>query len=155
MPDAGDLTDPIAYSGVWLAVAILLPLLVVGWYAGAWWLTRDNASSPLPEWWRLRVARRRHLRQLNRIGAARRRGVLSSRDAHLAVSATVRSFVTDVTDVDARTMNLEQLRTSGPPEVAGVVERVYPPAFGPREATDEEFPVVLDDARQLVSGWRG
>jgi len=151
-----EFTDPVSYSAVWTAVAILLPLLVIAWYAGVTWWTRDRAVSHVPAWFRVWRARRSHLRALARVEAGQESGELSTRQAHQAVSATVRSFVSEVGDVDARTMNLEQLRVSGVPKVAAVVGLVYPPAFGPSDEGDSEerLGAALADARELVTAWR-
>jgi len=167
MPAAGDLAGPVSYSWLWGLVAVLGPLLVAGWYAGVTWFTRDRTVSHTPSWLRLRTARREHLRRLDRIEAAAADRTLSSREAHQAVSATVRSFVAEAGAVDARTMNLQQLRESELQPVAAVVEHVYPPAFAPdpvveeraerasrNHPTDDRLTVALRDARELVSEWR-
>ena len=164
----GELTDPVAYAALWSYLAVGLPLLVVAWYAGVTWLTRDRSVSHVPGWLRLWRARRAHLRELDRIETGRREGELSTRRASQAISATVRSFVSEVGDVDTRAMNLEQLRASGVPRVAAVVELVYPPAFQPgdggdgrddrdgeRPDEDERLGEALTDARELVTAWPG
>lgn len=155
MPGGEEFTDPVSYAAVWTAVAIVLPLLVVAWYGGVTWWTRDRTVSHVPTWFRVWRARRAHLRALARVETAQERGELSTRQAHQAVSATVRSFVSEVGDVDARTMNLEQLRVSGVPKVAAVVGLVYPPAFGPREEenADQRLGAALTEARELVTSW--
>jgi hypothetical protein len=152
-----ELTDPARYSAVWTVVAIVLPLLAVAWYAGVTWLFRDRSVSHAPAKFQLWRARRAHLRELDRIRAAQERGELSTRRAHQSVSRTVRSFVSEVGDVDARAMNLAQLQASGVPQVAAVVELVYPPAFGPAERgdDDERLDTALTDARELVTAWPG
>jgi hypothetical protein len=150
-----ELTDPVSYSGVWTAVAVVLPLLVLAWYAGVTWVTRDRTVSHQPEWFRVWRTRRAHLHRLERIKVSRERGDLSTRRAHQEVSATVRSFVAEVGGLDARAMNLEQLRASGVPQVVAVVELVYPAAFGPEEGGDDEQRLgsALADARELVTAW--
>ncbi len=152
-----EITDPVSYAAVWTIVAVFLPMLVVAWYAGVTWATRDRTVSHQPEWFRVWRARRAHLRELERISVARDRGELSTRLAHQEVSATVRSFVAEVGDVDTRAMNLEQLRASEVPQVVAVVELVYPPAFRPGEGGDDEtrLDAALSDARELVSAWPG
>lgn len=164
MPADGDLTGPVAYSPVWGVLAVVLPLLVVAWYAGVTWWTRDREASHAPAWLRLRNARREHLRRLARIEAGVAEGSLSTRQAHQAVSSTVRSYVAAVGAVDARSMNLRQLREAAPLEVVAVVEHVYPPAFEPDgrpagddpadDPTDDRLVPALRDARKLVSEWR-
>jgi hypothetical protein len=67
----------------------------------------------------------------------------------------VRSFVAAVSPLDARSMNLEQLRAAAPPAVVALVEHVYPPAFRPGDGQAEErLGPALQDARALVGGWR-
>ncbi len=165
MPGGGELADPVAYAAVWAWVAALLPLVVVGWYAGATWWTRDRDVPHGPAWLRLWMTRRDHLRRLDRIEEAVAAGRMSSREGHLAVSATVRSFVAAVGDVDVRTMNLQQLRqlhrstAAAPAALVDVVERGYPPSFAPDapdapDERDEELTSVLRDARALVAEWR-
>lgn len=159
MPGAGELADPVAYAPVWSWLAWVLPVVVLLWYAGVTWWTRDEDASPVPARMRARVqawrARREHLRRLARIEAEVSHGALSAREAHQAVSATVRSFVAAVSPLDARTMNLEQLRAAAPPAVVALVEHAYPPAFraGHSEA-EERLGPALQDARALVEGWR-
>ena len=152
-----ELADPVAYSVLWTYVAIGLPLLVIAWYAGVTWVTRDRSVSHAPGWFRLWRARRAHLRELDRIEAAQREGELSARRAHQAISSTVRSFVSQVGEVDTRSMNLEQLRESGVPQVVVVVELVYPPSFRPRDEgqADQRLGEALTDARELVTAWPG
>jgi hypothetical protein len=151
MPRVGEFSEPVSYSGGWIVLALVLPLLVVGWYAGVGWWTRDRTDSPRPGRLGLWIARREHLRELDRIEAAVAGGELSPRHAHQAVSATVRSFAAAAGPVDARTMNLRQLRHAAP-QVVGVVEAAYPPAFGPDEdiAPAEQLDIVLGAARRFV-----
>lgn len=153
MPGAGDFTDPVSYSGWWVVVAVVLPVLVVAWYAGVTWWTRDRTVDHRPARLRRWLVRRAHLRELDRIEAAADAGSLSLRQAHQEVSATVRSFVTEAGDVDARTMNLRQLREAGVEQVVPVVEAVYPPAFGPDDdGSREGLAQTLTEARRVVGG---
>jgi hypothetical protein len=150
MPGGAELSDPVAYSGPWGVVAVVLPLLVVAWYAAATWWTRDRTGSRRPPWWRVRRARRAHLRELDRIEAAVAAGAVSPRQAHQAVSATVRSFAAAVGPVDARPLNLEQLREAAP-RLVGVVESAYPSAFQPGpERAEEQLGTVLEQARATL-----
>lgn len=135
MPGDGEFTDPVAYSSPWGVVAVVLVLLVVAWYAGVTWWTRDRADSRRPGRIHLWRARRATFRDLDRVEAAFGAGEMPAREAHRAVSAAVRSFAAAVGPVDARALNLQQLR-GALPQVAAVVEAVYPPAFQPDEDGD-------------------
>ena len=155
MPGAGELSDPVSYSGAWGVLAVVLPLLVVAWYAGVTWWTRERPGSRPVGPLRLWSARREHLHELDRIEAAVAAGRMSPRQAHQAVSATVRSFGAVVGPGDARPMNLQQLREAAP-RVAAVVEAAYPPAFQPdpddpgADWAGEQLRVVLHRARTTV-----
>lgn len=158
MPGSAELTGPVSYSGWLPLVAVVLPLVVVAWYAGAAWWTRDRTLGRRPHWLRRRTSRRRHLAELDLIERRWRAGDATVREATQEVSATVRSFVVDVdTACDARTMNLAQLKASGRHDVAAVVDRVYPPAFGPPGIDpgspdgEQRLVTALAQARVLVA----
>ncbi len=152
-----ELVDPVRYAGHWAVVATVLPVLVVAYYVAVTWWTREPTATRRPVWWRLRLARRRHLRELDHIATERAAGRLSTRQAHQAVSATVRSFAESVGAVDARSMNLTQLQEAGPAPVAAVVATAYPPAFRPgtRVEDDERLEALITEARAVVTGWSG
>jgi hypothetical protein len=160
VPGSGELTEPVGYAAWLPVVAVALPLLVLAWYAGVAWCTRERTPDRGPAWLRLRRARRAHLAELERVEAARRRGEIDVRGAIQAVSATARSFVASVSPLDARTMNLAQLRASAPEPLVTVVDAVYPPAFSPSRdagagrADEERLVEALAEARWLIEGWR-
>lgn len=151
MLGGGEFTDPVAYAGPWGLVAVILLLLVVAWYAGVTWWTRDRAGSDRPGRLRLWRERREHLRELDRIEAAVSAGAMSPRKAHQAVSATVRSFAATVGPVDVRPLNLQQLRDTAP-QVVPVVEAAYPPAFQPDadSRAGDQLVLVLSRARKTL-----
>jgi hypothetical protein len=153
---ASELTDPVAYSRWWLVLAVLLPLVVVAWYAGVrrWVRTRSPLSQPphrgIEE---LRIDTHE---RLDRVEAAVARGDMTLRAAHQSISEIVRSFVADAGSVDARVMDLEQLRHSTADDVVDLIELVYPPAFAPGDEgqPQERLAPALREARELVATWR-
>ena len=147
---ADELTGPAGYSSAWVVVAVVLPLLVVAYYVGVTVWTGGSVVR-LPEWWRLRRDRRRHLARLARIEDGVRRGATAPREAHREVGAVVRSYVSTTGPVDVRAMPLDELRVHAG-DVAEVVGATYPPAFRPddREPAAEQLAEVLRSARTLI-----
>lgn len=149
MPGDGELTGPIGYSGWWPVLAIAAVLLVVAYYSGvAWWARRRPAVGDGD-------VRREHLDRLDRIEADLGSGRISARAAHQRLSATVRSYVGEVSELPAPTLTLADLRRSGPPQLAEAIELMYPPEFAPGEQgrADERFGEALRRSRELVSSW--
>jgi hypothetical protein len=155
MVGGSELTDPVAYSGWWLVLAVALPLLVVCWYVGITWWSRDVRLPSGSRRDALTSVRREHLERLDRVEAAVAAGTLSLRSAHQSISDIVRSFVARAGDVDARTMALEQLRVATPGPVVDVIALVYPPAFQPGDQgrPAERLARALTQARAVVNGW--
>lgn len=151
---ARELTEPVTYSPWWLLLAVVLPVMVVAWYAGVTWWGRERRARR--GWHHLAVARRDHLKRLDQVQAAVVSGEMSPRTAHQEISALVRSFVASVSPVDARSMSLEQLRSTTSAEVADVVELIYPPAFQPGDQGEpiERLAQALREARSVISKWR-
>jgi hypothetical protein len=149
---AGEFAGPVGYSPVWVVLAGALVLLVLAYYIGvARWASAgfvpDEAASALEE------ARADHLRRIDTIESAVRSGRLPLRAAFQELSLTVRSFVDDVTEVPARYMALEDLRSSADPRVADAIARMYPPEFGPDDVAPKELLSSLGQARELVTTW--
>ena len=159
MPGSGDLAEPVSYSP-WLGVvAVVLPLLVVAWYAGVALWARGRLGLVVPQRVRLAATRRRHLGRIEQIRRDVEAGRLPVREAHQQLGTVVRSFVAEAGPVDARPLTLAQLRGDGSPglaDVADVVELVYPPSFRPGDEGRpvEQLAPALQRARELVSGWR-
>lgn len=151
MLGAAEFTGPTSYAP-WLTwLAVLLPVLVVAWYAGVtWWARSPRRPEVGPE-----TRRREHLERLDRVEAEVAAGDLSLRAAHRAISEIVRSFAAAAGPVDARPMTLEQLRVHGPAGLVDVVALVYPPEFAPGAHGEpaERLAPALADARAVIAGW--
>jgi hypothetical protein len=155
----GGLADPVAYSRWWLPLAVALPVVVVVFYAGVTWRTRkvrEPAGRPTRP---LSAVRTEHLALLDRLENDVRAGRLTPREAHQRVSRIVRSFVTTVGPVDARTATLADLRADGAdpdlPDLADLLGRLYPPSFAPEDEgrPGERLDGALRHARTLVGAW--
>jgi hypothetical protein len=156
MRAAADFVGPAAYSGPWTWLPYLLLLAVAGWYA--WVLLGGRPpAEPEEEFVSSRnpadTVRGRRLQELDRIDQYVRAGQMPLREGFQRLSATVRGFVGEVSDVPARTMTLEELRASPHPRVAEAIAALYPPEFAPGEATLDDFARSLQAAKELVRTW--
>ncbi|MFA6299665.1 MAG: hypothetical protein WC642_10890 [Nocardioides sp.] len=153
MLGAAEFTGPTSYAA-WLTwLAVLLPVLVVAWYAGVTWWARSPSRPHLHD---LETQRRDHLARLDRVEAEVAGGTLSLRAAHQAISEIVRSFAAAAGPVDARPMTLEQLRVHGHAGLVDVVALVYPPEFSPgaQGGPAERLAPALADARTVIGEWQ-
>lgn len=146
---------PVAYADRWLWIAIVLLLLVVLYFALAWWLTRRPRVRNAP---RRDVdvpdLQHRHLARIDQVAAEVRTGTIEPREGHQHLSEIIRSYVAAVTTLPARTMTLADFRASAPPELADVIEVMYPPEFAPgEELARTRFDDAVAAARGLVQSW--
>jgi hypothetical protein len=156
MRAATDFVGPAAYAGPWTWLPYVLLLAVAGWYA--WVLLGGRRPAEVAEEFvssrnPADTVRGRRLQELDRIDQYVRAGQLPLREGFQRMSATVRAFVGEVSDVPARTMTLEELRASPHPRVAEAIAAMYPPEFAPGEASLDDFARSLHAARELVRTW--
>lgn len=152
MLGAAEFTGPTSYAP-WLTwLAVLLPVLVVAWYAGVTWWARSPGRPHRND---LDTQRRDHLARLDRVEAEVATGDRSLRSAHQATSEIVRSFAAEAGAVDVRPMTLEQLRVHGHAGLVDVVALVYPPEFAPGVQGEpaERLAPALADARLVIAEW--
>lgn len=156
MRAAADFVGPAAYAGPWTWLPYVLLLAVAAWYAWVL-LGASREVEPEEEFVSSRnpadTARGRRLQELDRIDQYVRAGQLPLREGFQRLSATVRAFVGEVSEVPARTMTLEELRASAHPRVAEAIAAMYPPEFAPGEASLDDFARSLQAARELVRTW--
>lgn len=153
MPGDAEFTDPVGYSSLWLLVAAVLAGGVVLYYVRVWIWARGADAPAAPAASALDAARTQHLKELERLEGAVRSGRTPVRVGFQQLSATVRSFVADVTGEPARSMTLTELRASADPRVADAIATMYPPEFAPESAGPDDFGRSLRQARELVGSW--
>lgn len=153
---------PVAYSPLWLALAIAAVALAIGLPLGVWRFGRRPAAAPVvappvapsdPE------AGRREA--LDRIAAARRdlaSGSITPRAASQLLSRVVRDFLATRGHGDVEAMTLSELRAApGLAPVAEFMAELYPPSFGPGGPTRGGASTVDEAAARaeaLVASWR-
>ncbi|MFC5728724.1 MULTISPECIES: hypothetical protein [Nocardioides] len=149
-----EFAGPVAYSDRWLWIALVLAVLVLLYYAAAWWLTRPRQGPAAPTDVEAPDARREHLDRIDRIEDEVRTGSLSPRGGHQELSDVVRSYVASVTTLPARTMALADFRARAPKELVDAIELMYPPEFAPDDVVARDrFDDALGQARALVTTW--
>lgn len=151
-----EFVGPAAYGGPWTWLPYVLVLGVAAYYA--WVLLGGRRTSePEEEFVSSRnpvdAVRGRRLQEIDRIDQAVRAGQMPLRVGFQKLSAQVRTFVGEVTDVPARAMTLEELRASPHQRVAEAIAVMYPPEFAPGEASVEDFVRSVQQARELVRSW--
>lgn len=152
-----ELVGPVGYSSWWLVLAIAALVLVAAYYAVVtWWGLhgRDDERGPR-RGGDVRTVRQRHLEELARIEREVGAGELAHRDGHQRLSATLRSYVAEVTPINAPVLALADLREEAPPELAEAIELMYPPEFAPDDlgGAERAFGEAANRARTLVETW--
>lgn len=149
---AGEFTGPTSYSPWVTWLGVLLPLLVLAWYAGVTWWAR---SPRRPRAGGLEALRHDHLARLDRVEAEVAAGDRTLRSAHQAISEIARSFAAAAGPVDPRPMTLEQLRVTGPRGLVDVVALVYEPEFTPGSQGEPgaRLAPALAEARAVIAEW--
>lgn len=146
---------PLEYSAWFLWAGAGLLAVVAAWLAFVFLSTRQRASSahgaaagPSSDPHSLR---REYLRRIDALAADAEAGRLSVRASHQELSLLVRSFVRDVSGIDAPRMTLAELEAEGIPSAAQAIGRLYPAEFGrePRESVA----VTAEAAREVVRTW--
>jgi hypothetical protein len=146
---------PLEYSGWFLWAGVGLLALVAAWPAFVLVSTRQRAAAPHeaapgppPDPHSLR---RDYLRRIDAVAADAEAGRLSARASHQELSLLIRSFVRDISGIDAPRMTLAELRAQGIPTAAEAIGSLYPAEFSrdPRESVA----VTAETAREVVRTW--
>lgn len=146
---------PLEYSPWFLWAGLGLLALVAAWLAFVFLgarqrpaATLDTDSGPPSDPQRLRQD---YLRRIDAVAADAETGRLSPRASHQELSLLIRSFVRDISGIDAPRMTLAELHAQGIPRAAEAIGRLYPAEFSrdPRESVA----VTAETAREVVRTW--
>ncbi|RYV52816.1 hypothetical protein [Pengzhenrongella frigida] len=160
-----ELYPPVAYSWWVPALGVLLVLLVVAWFIVVLWRTRRVAptdgvvDAPRhangPSRARIdpyRALRDAHLARLDDVARRRNAGEISSREAHLELSAIARSFGTARTGIDMTVLTVREVRAlGGAIRMSALLERLSPGAFAPR--SKRTVSTSIGRARAVIDTW--
>ena len=144
-----ELIAPIGYDSGWLVLGIAILAVVVVGAAALVFARRGSpkgtrAAGEVGD----RGLRGRYHAQIDAVEEDVAAGSISAREAHLRLSALVRSFARDTTGVNAPVMTLTELRQSPLPEVTAAVAEYYPSSFEPGLPGDIES--ALSRARRVI-----
>ncbi|EFV13520.1 hypothetical protein [Segniliparus rugosus] len=146
---------PVPYSTLWLALAVVLAVVAVGWVVGlfVWTLPIERLRrTPVLRDITLRLLKRKFSRSIDATVSLYQRGQLSSRAAHGAVSRALRLFVQLWTGEPASRMVLAEFAESHIAEAAAALEALYPGQFAPQEQPDVARSARA--AKEVLAAWR-
>lgn len=152
-----ELNDPTAYDSPWLWWGLLGLLAVAAYYVVVLWATRERVErAPRPKPVKAEAARAQAIERIDHVEAAVRAGKVSPRTAHQRLSAVLRTYATQVSDVPASRMTLRQLRArKAPAPLVHAIEVMYPPEFAPDDVggAADRLDEAIRLAREVVSTW--
>ena len=155
MPEGETYAAPVQYSPLWLLLAVLIIVLVVGWYVFVLVLTRRRAtpqqhySGDFADL--TTTVRDSYVARIDDVRARYAAGAIGFAEAHHELSALVRAFAAQAQGVRAQYMTLDDLRHTPHAALAQTVERLYPGAFSGR--TDGSIDEATARASELVRRW--
>jgi hypothetical protein len=156
VPD--DLLDfvigPTPYSSGWLWLAVLLSVLLTGWYAGVFVLTmsgRRIRDLPVIGATRSELLKRRAARAVRSVADRYRAGELAAVPAAAAVSRELRAFLHQSTGIRAEYMQVPAIATSELAAAAPVLAELTDAQFNAESRLD--VGAVSDAAEELIRTW--
>jgi hypothetical protein len=156
VPD--DLLDlvsgPTPYSASWLWIAVLLALVLIGWYAAVFVLTmpgRRIRGLPVIGATRSELLKRRFARAVRAIGDRYRAGELSAAPAAAAVSRELRVFLHRATGARAEYMQVDAIAAGELASAAPILTELIDVQFKADSTLD--VGVVTDSVEELIRTW--
>ena len=156
MPD--DLLDfvsgPTPYSASWLWLAVLLVLVLIGWYAAVFVLTmpgRRIRELPVIGATRSELLKRRFARAVRAIGDRYRAGELPAAPAAAAVSRELRAFLHRATGARAEYMQVDAIAASELASAVPILTELIDVQFNADSTLD--VGVVSNSAEELIRTW--
>lgn len=148
------ISGPTPYSSWWLWLAVLLSLVLIGWYAAVFVFTmpgRRLRSLPVIGTARSELVKRRSAQAVRAIGERYRGGELASAPAAAAVSRELRAFLHAATGVRAEYMQVEAIAAGELAVAAPVLADLIDAQFNADSSVDVAF--VSDSAEELIRTW--
>jgi hypothetical protein len=146
---------PTPYSSWWLWVAVLLLMVLIGWYAAVFFLTmpgRQISKLPVIGVTRSELRKRRFARAVRAVGDRHRAGELAAAPAAEAVSRELRAFLHQATGARAEYMQVDDIAaTSELGSAAPVLTDLIDAQFNADSTVD--VGIVSDSAEELIRTW--
>jgi hypothetical protein len=144
---------PTPCSSWWLWLAVVLLIVLIGWYAAVFVLTKPGPLRGLPVIGAARseLVRRRSARAVRAIGERYRAGDLAAAPAAAAVSRELRAFLRTATGARAEYMQVDAIAASELAPAAPVLAKLIDAQFNADSTVDVGS--VSDSAEELIHTW--
>jgi hypothetical protein len=145
---------PTPYSSWWLWLAVLLLLIVIGWYAAIFVFTmpgRRIRGLPVIGATRSELLKRRSARAVRAVAQRYRAGELAAAPAAAAVSRELRTFLHHATGVRAEYMQVNAIAASELSSAAPVLSELNDAQFNADSHSD--VGAATDMAEELIRSW--
>ncbi|MET0702680.1 MAG: hypothetical protein ABWY93_23755 [Mycobacterium sp.] len=147
-------SGPSPYSSWWLWVAVVLLLVLIGWYAAVFFFTvpgRQIRDLPVVGATRSELLKRRFARAVHAIGDRYRAGELAAAPAAEAVSRELRAFLHQATGARAEYMQVDDIAAGRLAPAAPLLTELIDAQFNADSAVD--VGAVSDSAEELIRAW--
>lgn len=158
MPEKVELREWLSYEPIWLIIGLILAVLLIGWYALVFWLTRRRPQRSLntlqakpfgpPD---LTMLKQKYLQLIDQAAADYQARKISARETHQNLSYLLRMFVYEIRGHRVDTLTLKDLKMTRYQALTAAIEEYYLPEFAKVEQGSVDSAVVL--ARKVVSEW--
>lgn len=148
-------SGPIAYSSWWMWLAVLLLLVLIGWYTAVFLFTMPGQrirELPVIGSTRSELLRRRFARAVHTVGDRYRGGDLAAAPAAAAVSRELRAFLHQATGTRAEYMQVDAIAAGQLASAAPVLTQLNDAQFNADSIVD--VGTVSDSAEELIRTWR-
>lgn len=147
-------SGPTSYSGWWLVAAVLLTLVVIGWYAGVFAFTARNrrvgdiafVAATRHEW-----LRRRYMRAVRDVGDRYRARDITAAPAATAVSRELRAFLHRVSGAPAEYMQIDAIAAGALAPAVPVLTELADAQFNADSTRD--VGALSDSVVELIRSW--
>jgi hypothetical protein len=150
----GFVIGPTPYSSWWLWLAVVVLLVLIGWYAAVLVFTmpgRRIRGLPVIGAARSELVKRRSARAVRAIGERYRTGELAAAPAAAAVSREVRAFLHAATGARAEYMQVDAIAAGELASAAPVLADLIDAQFNADTVVD--VGAVSDSAEELIHSW--
>ena len=145
---------PTPYPSWWLWLAVLLSVLLIGWYAAVLVLTmpgRRIRALPIIGATRRELIKRRFARAVRAVGDRYRAGELAPAPAAAAVSGELRAFLHQATGARAQYMQVDAIAAGELRSAAPILAELIDVQFNADSTLDAG--AISESAEELIRTW--
>jgi hypothetical protein len=145
---------PTPYPTWWVWIAVLLVLILIGWYSAVFVLTmpgRRIRDLPVLGAARSELLKRRFARAVHAVGDRYRAGEMKGATAAAAVSSELRTFLHQATGAHAEYLQVDAIADSELASAAPVLRDLIDAQFNADSTVD--VGALSDSAEELIRTW--